>query len=85
MLPGTWVVVLLRCLCAALHNMSSFKRDGEIRKMLTIIGKKVMQSHLTKTLKDGAIYEKEELWRNFPYVVGIKNMVSKIKNMLVCL
>ena len=45
-------------------NMSSSKRrDCEIRKLLTIIGEKVMQSHLMQTGKDGAIYEKvpEEL------------------------
>jgi hypothetical protein len=38
-------------------------RDFEIRELLTIMGEKVMQSHLTKTGKDGAIYEKaaEEL------------------------
>ena len=37
-------------------NLSSFTwRDGEIRKLLTIMGEKVMQSHLTKMLKDGAI------------------------------
>ena len=38
---------------------SSNWRDGEIRELLTIMGEKVMQSHLTKTLKDGAIYEKD--------------------------
>jgi hypothetical protein len=36
---------------------------GEIRKLLTIMVEQVMQSHLTKTGKDSAIYEKppEEL------------------------
>ena len=48
---------------------SSNWRDGEIRELLTIMGEKVMQSHLTKRLKDG-------VW---------KNMVSNIKNMLVFL
>ena len=38
---------------------SSNWRDGEIRELLTIIGEKVMQLHLTKTLKDGVIYEKD--------------------------
>ena len=38
---------------------SSNWRDSEIRELLTIMGKKVTQSHLTKTLKDGAIYEKD--------------------------
>ena len=37
--------------------ISSNWRDGEIRKLLTLMGEKVMQSHLTKTGKDGAIYE----------------------------
>ena len=37
---------------------SSNWRDGETRELLTIIGEKVMKSHLTKTLKDGAIYNK---------------------------
>ena len=35
------------------------RRDGENRELLTIMGEKGMQSHLTKTLKDGAIYEKD--------------------------
>ena len=38
---------------------SSNMRDGEIRELLTIMGEKVMQSHLTKNLKDGAIYGKD--------------------------
>ena len=38
---------------------SSNWREGEIRELLTIMGEKVMRSHLTKTLKDGAIYEKD--------------------------
>ena len=38
---------------------SSNWRDGEIRELLTNMGEKGMQSHLTKTLKDGAIYEKD--------------------------
>ena len=38
---------------------SSSWRDGRIRELLTIMGEKVMQSHLTKTLKDGAIYERD--------------------------
>ena len=38
---------------------SSNWRDGEIRELLTIMGEKVMQSHLTMTLKDSAIYEKD--------------------------
>ena len=44
---------------------SSNWRDGETRKLLTIIGEKVMKSHLTKTLKDGAIYEKDAEERSF--------------------
>ena len=33
-------------------NMSSSnRRDGEIRDLLTIMGEKMMQSHLTKTMK----------------------------------
>ena len=45
-------------------NMSrSNWRDGEIRTLLTIMGEKVMQSHLMKIVKDGVIHEKvpEEL------------------------
>ena len=45
-------------------NMSrSNWRDGKIRQLLIIMGEKVMQWPLTKTGKDGAIYEKvqEEL------------------------
>ena len=53
--------------------MSIFKcRDIVIRELLTIMGEKVMQSHLANTGKDGAIYENvpEELsLRGF---VGIK-------------
>ena len=44
---------------------SSILRDCEIRELLTIMGEKVMQSHLTKTLKDGAIYEKDAAERSF--------------------
>ena len=44
---------------------SSNWRDGETRELLTIIGEKVMKSHLTKTLKDGAIYEKDAEERSF--------------------
>ena len=40
--------------------MSSYNwRDTDICKLLTIMGEKVMQSHLTKTGKYGAIYEKD--------------------------
>jgi hypothetical protein len=39
-------------------------RDGEIRKMLTIMGEKVMQSHLKMT-KDGR--SKRKYLPNFPY------------------
>ena len=38
---------------------SSNWRDGEICELLNIMEKKLMQSHLTQTLKDGAIYEKD--------------------------
>ena len=37
---------------------SSYWRDGEICELLTIMEDKEMQSHLTKTGKDGAIYKK---------------------------
>ena len=42
---------------------SSNWREGAICELLTIMGEKVMQSNLTQTGKDGAIYEKvpEEL------------------------
>ena len=42
---------------------SSNWRDIEIRELLTIMGEKIMQSYLTKTGKDGAIYKEvpEEL------------------------
>ena len=37
-------------------NMSTSNwRDVEIRKLRTIMGEKVMQAHLIKTLKDGGI------------------------------
>ena len=39
-------------------------RDGEIRKLLTIMGEKVMQSHLKKT-KDGR--SKRKYQTNFLY------------------
>ena len=46
-------------------NMSSSNwKAGEIHKLRTIMGEKVMQSHLTKTGKDGAIYV-TEYQRNF--------------------
>ena len=61
--------------CSDINMRSSNWREGEIRELLTIMGEKVMQSRLTKTLKDGAIYEKvaEEL----PYeaFVRIINML----------
>ena len=43
---------------------SSNWRDGEIRELLTIMGEKVMQFHLTKMWNDGAIYKRvpEELY-----------------------
>ena len=41
--------------CSDINMRSSNWRDGEIRELLTIMGEKVMQSRLTKTLKDGAI------------------------------
>ena len=44
---------------------SSNWRDCEFRELLTIMEEKVMQSHLTKTLKDGAIYEKDAEERSF--------------------
>ena len=53
----------------------------KFRKLLIIMGEKVMQSHLTKTVKDGVIYEKEaaELsLRRFRW--DKKQVVSKIKN-----
>ena len=60
---GTWVEVLLHCLYNGENTailMSIFNwRDGEIRKLLTIMGEKVMQSHLTKMGKDGDIYAKD--------------------------
>ena len=63
-------------------NMSSYNwRDGEICKLLIIMGEKVMQSHLTKTVKDGVIYEKkaaELSLRRFRW--DKKQVVSKIKN-----
>ena len=61
-------------------------RYGEIREMLTIMGEKVMQSHLTKTLKDGVIYEKdtEELSLG-GFCQDKKQVVIKIKNMLAFL
>ena len=51
-------------------------RDTDIRKLLTIMGEKVMQLHLMKTGKAGTIYEKvaEELF--------LRCLVSKIKHML---
>ena len=42
-----------------INTSSSNWGDGEIREMLTIMGEKVMQLHLTKTLQVGVIYEKE--------------------------
>ena len=59
-------------------NMSSLNwRDGEIRQLLTTMGEKVMQSHLTKTGRDGAIYDKVELsLRGFRQ--DKKHVVSKI-------
>ena len=38
--------------------MGSNWRDGEIHELL-IMSEKLMQSHLMKTGKDGAIYEKD--------------------------
>ena len=38
---------------------SSNWRDSEICELLTIMGEKVMRSHLTNTGKDGVIYEKD--------------------------
>ena len=64
--------------------MSSFNwREGEIRELLTIMGEKVMQSHLRKTGKYGAIYEKvpEELSLR----CLVSKVVSQIKNMLLIL
>ena len=62
-------------------NMSSSNwRDGEIRELLTSMGEKVMQSHLTKTRKDGAIYNRDISVRGFR--LDKKHEVSKIKNML---
>ena len=41
-------------------NMSSSNwRDGEIRELLTTVGVKVMQSHLTKTLKLGFTHARQ--------------------------
>ena len=61
-------------------------RDGEIRKLLTIMGERVMQSHFTKTEKDGAIYKEaaEELsLRGF--CRDKKHVVSKTKKICRCL
>ena len=47
-------------------NMSSSNwRDGENRELPTIMGEEVMQPHLTKTFKDGAVYEKDAEERSF--------------------
>ena len=66
-------------------NMSiSNWRDGEICDLLTIMGEKGMQSHSTKSVKDGVIYEKVP---GLPYkaFVGIKTSGQQIKNMLAFL
>ena len=55
-------------------------------EMVTLTGEKAMQSHLTKTLKDGAVYEKvaeEHCVRGF--CRDIKQVFSKLKNMLAFL
>ena len=62
---------------------SSNRRDCEICEMLTITGDKVMQSHLTKTLKDVVIYEKDSEGLSLRgFGQDKKHVVSKIKNML---
>jgi hypothetical protein len=55
---------------------SSNWRDGENRELPTIMGEKVMQLHLTKTWKDGAVYEKDAEERSLRGFVGIKNKWS---------
>ena len=55
---------------------SSNRRDGEIRELLTIIGEKVMQSYLTKMLKDGVIYKKDAEKLSLRGFVGIKSKWS---------
>ena len=65
---------------------SSYWRDGEIRKLLTIMGEKGMQSHLTQTEKEGAIYEKDAEQLSLQgFCLDKKHVVSKIKNMLASL
>ena len=58
---GTWEEVLLGCLFNSDINMSIYiltKETVKIRELVTIIGEKTIKSHLTRTLKDGVIYEK---------------------------
>ena len=65
-------------------NISSSNwRDGEIREMLTILGEKVMQSHLRRTGKDGVIYEKDAEEVSLQgFCRDKKHVVSKTKNLL---
>ena len=55
-----------------------------VSRLLTIMGEKGMQSHSTKSVKDGVIYEKVP---GLPYkaFVGIKTSGQQIKNMLAFL
>ena len=57
---------------------SSSWRDGRIRELLTIMGEKVMQSHLTKTLEDGEIYEKDSE-RNVPLCQAVAEPAWRCK------
>ena len=73
--------MVVKTTCSNTNMSSSNWRDGEIREMLTIMGENVLQSHLTKMVKDGTIYEKlakELSLRGFRQ--DKKHMISKIKN-----
>ena len=82
---GTWVEVFRQIQRSHITMSSSNWRDSEIGK-LRFKGEKVMHWCLTKTGKDGAIYEKDaEDLSLRGFCRDKKQVVRKIKNMVVFL